>query len=139
MSTIRSTVNNPGTKGSVQVLNNLQTTLMKKKREDECIHDNKTFYENIFSFLTSICTWSSRYVSLSIALAQQGCTIVPVQQHGAAAKEVIIPARDAKVSAETVIPVNITTGTSSENLAKGDTMKRKREFKLDDSYSNKFI
>jgi hypothetical protein len=52
MSTIRSTVNNPGTKGSVQVLNNLQTILMKKKREDEGIHDNKTFYENIFSFLT---------------------------------------------------------------------------------------
>jgi hypothetical protein len=35
MSTIRSTVNNPSSRGRVQVLNNLQTTMLKLTKEDE--------------------------------------------------------------------------------------------------------
>jgi hypothetical protein len=89
----------------------------------------KHFIRIFLSFLASICTWSSRYVSLSITLAQQVCTIVPVQQHDAASKEVIIPVKAAKVSAETVTPANITAKTSGENLAI-DTVKRKRDSKI---------
>jgi hypothetical protein len=40
----------------VQVLNNLQTIMLKLKKEDEVDGGKRIFYDSIFFFLSSICT-----------------------------------------------------------------------------------